>query len=62
MYFNNRLSRITHPRSTPIAMILLFVVFLGFGIWAQAHDSADATRTVEQQPIEAPVLQRLARN
>jgi hypothetical protein len=33
---NIRLSRISHPRATVWAMALLVVVFLGFGIWAEA--------------------------
>jgi hypothetical protein len=37
MYYNHRLSRIAHPRGTLVAMILLTVVFLGFGMWAEAH-------------------------
>ncbi|MCR9261106.1 MAG: hypothetical protein NXH95_15385 [Pseudomonadaceae bacterium] len=37
MAFNNiRLSRISHPRATFWAMALLIIVFLGFGIWAEA--------------------------
>jgi hypothetical protein len=37
MGFNNiRLSRISHPRATLWAMALLIIVFLGFGIWAEA--------------------------
>lgn len=33
---NIRLSRISHPRSTLAAMLLLIVVFLGFGVVAEA--------------------------
>jgi hypothetical protein len=33
---NIRLSRISHPRATFWAITLLIVVFVGFGIWAQA--------------------------
>lgn len=33
---NIRLSRISHPRATLWAMVLLIVVFLGFGVWAEA--------------------------
>lgn len=33
---NIRLSRISHPRATAWAMTLLIVVFLGFGLWAEA--------------------------
>ena len=33
---NIRLSRISHPRATGWAMVLLVIVFLGFGIWAEA--------------------------
>ena len=37
MGFNNiRLSRISHPRATFWAMALLIIVFVGFGIWAEA--------------------------
>jgi len=32
-----RLSRISHPRGTLIAMILLAVAFLGFGLVAEAQ-------------------------
>ncbi len=32
-----RLSRISHPRASLWAMILLLVVFLGFGLAAQAY-------------------------
>ena len=32
-----RLSRISYPRATLWAMILLMVVFLGFGLVAQAY-------------------------
>ena len=31
-----RLSRLSHPRATLVAMILLAVVFLTFGVFAQA--------------------------
>ena len=33
---NIRLSRITHPRGNLAAVILLIVVFLGFGVVAEA--------------------------
>ncbi len=33
---NIRLSRIYQPRATVWAMALLTIVFLGFGIWAEA--------------------------
>lgn len=33
---NIRLSRIYQPRATLWAMALLTIVFLGFGIWAEA--------------------------
>ncbi len=33
---NIRLSRISHPRSNLLAMLLLIVVFLGFGVVAEA--------------------------
>ncbi len=33
----SRISRIAHPRATVWAIVLLVVVFLGFGVWAQAH-------------------------
>ncbi len=33
---NIRMSRISHPRGTFWAMLLLTVVFLGFGVWAEA--------------------------
>ncbi len=33
---NIRLSRISHPRSNLFAMLLLIVVFLGFGVVAEA--------------------------
>ncbi len=33
---NIRLSRISHPRATFWAITLLIVVFIGFGIWAEA--------------------------
>jgi len=37
MFTNNiRLSRISHPRATFWAMALLVVVFIGFGVWAEA--------------------------
>lgn len=32
-----RISRVSHPRATIWAAILLVVVFLGFGVWAEAH-------------------------
>jgi len=33
---NIRLSRISHPRATFWAVTLLIVVFLSFGLWAEA--------------------------
>lgn len=33
---NIRLSRISHPRATFWAITLLIVVFIAFGIWAEA--------------------------
>ena len=33
----SRVSRVSHPRATLLGTILLVVVFLGFGVWAQAH-------------------------
>ncbi|XOV84511.1 MAG: hypothetical protein ACFHXK_05215 [bacterium] len=37
MAFNNiRLSRISHPRASIWAIALLILVFLGFGLWAEA--------------------------
>ena len=38
-----RLSRITHPRATLWAMILLALVFLSFGLFAQARTIAQAS-------------------
>jgi len=35
----SRISRVSHPRATIWATLLLVVVFLGFGVWAQAHIS-----------------------
>ena len=43
---NIRLSRISHPRATVWAMGLLVVVFLGFGIWADAAMPAVNTSAV----------------
>ena len=43
---NIRLSRISHPRATGWAMALLVVVFLGFGIWAEATLPAVDTSAV----------------
>ena len=33
---NLRLSRVSHPRATGWAVALLVVVFLAFGLWAEA--------------------------
>lgn len=33
---NIRLSRVSHPRGSIWAMLLLIVVFLGFGVFAEA--------------------------
>ena len=38
-----RLSRISHPRATLWAMILLALVFMGFGLIAEAHTTGTAT-------------------
>ena len=47
---NIRMSRISHPRATLWAMLLLAVVFLGFGMWAEAclPDNEIAVPTQEQ--------------
>ena len=37
---NLRLSRVSHPRATGWAVALLVVVFLAFGIWAEAAITA----------------------
>ncbi len=47
---NIRLSRISHPRATGWAMALLVVVFLGFGIWAEA--------TLPSSSVSAVVIER----
>ena len=54
---NIRLSRISHPRATAWAVTLLVIVFLGFGLWAEAaialNDQA-ATMTI---PTEGWIAQ-----
>ena len=42
-----RLSRISHPRSSFAAMLLLVVVFLGFGVVAEACSDAPGTANTQ---------------
>ncbi len=49
---NIRLSRISHPRSNMFALLLLVVVFLGFGVVAEAcipETQADAQSVSHQE-------------
>jgi len=51
-----RLSRISHPRATLCAMILLALVFLFFGLVAQAYVPEvewDGTASVEVQVLQS---------
>lgn len=49
MYQSNRLSRITHPRTSPMAIVLLAVVFGVFGAVASTlhPETANGALTVE---------------
>ena len=46
---NIRLSRISYPRATWWAMLLLVAVFLVFGLWAEAALPAAQTSTLDWQ-------------
>ena len=46
---NIRMSRISHPRATWLAIALLVVVFLAFGLWAEA--------SLPQAQSAAPLLE-----
>ena len=46
MMANIRLSRLSHPRATLWAVALLIIVFLGFGLFAQARMPLSASSSV----------------
>lgn len=46
---NIRLSRITHPRASMWAIALLVVVFVGFGVLAEATDLSEMVNKTSAQ-------------
>ena len=54
MHNNIRLSRISHPRATLLGFILLFAVFMLFGLWAQVFHPE--WMQVSAQPTTTTIL------
>ena len=46
---NIRMSRVSHPRSSLAALVLLVVFFLGFGIVAEACTTEEPTLTQQTE-------------
>ncbi len=60
---NFRLSRISHPRASLWAMALLAVVFVAFGVWAEAsvpmlETARDHGSNIDLLPISTWVFNR----
>lgn len=52
--YHIRLSRISHPRSSLAAILLLIAVFLGFGVVAQACIPDSQVPSVQVPSVQVP--------